>query len=184
MAETKIFIAGFGGQGVVLVGNIIAYAAMNEGKKILGMVSYGAEMRGGASSSSVIISEDEIDSPIIDEADILICLSKEAYSKFKDKIKKNGFLFIDSSKVNECEDKKNCSIINIPATEIAKEMGNIMVANIVMLGALIEKTKILKIESVLGALKKPFSGEKRNLIYINESALKAGIDLIKSDKVD
>ena len=80
--ETKIFISGFGGQGVVLAGNILAYAALNENKKIMGMVSYGAEMRGGASSSSVIISEDEIDCPIIEKADISIILSQEAYNKF------------------------------------------------------------------------------------------------------
>ena len=85
--EEKIFISGFGGQGVVLAGNILAYAALEEGKNILGMVSYGAEMRGGASSSSVIISDDEIDSPIIEEATIGILMSQEAYNKYSYKVK-------------------------------------------------------------------------------------------------
>jgi 2-oxoglutarate ferredoxin oxidoreductase subunit gamma len=175
MTETKISIAGFGGQGVVLAGNILAYAALNEDKKILGMVSYGAEMRGGASSSSVIISDEEIDSPIIEEADVSIILSQEAYDKFKDKMKEKGIMFLNSSEVKR-RDKKKYETVEIPATDIAKEMGNIKVANMIMVGAVIQKTDLLKEESIIKALEKPFSGRKRELIYINEQAFKKGME--------
>jgi 2-oxoglutarate ferredoxin oxidoreductase subunit gamma len=177
--EEKIFIAGFGGQGVVLAGNVLAYAALREGKNILGMVSYGAEMRGGASNSSVIISDEEIDSPIIDKSTITIVLSQEAYDKFHSKTKKGGFLFINSSEVKQDKKAEGVKTFEIPATETAKDMGNVKVANLVLVGAVIEKTGILNKESVMATLSKVFSGKRKNLIYINECAIKKGIELAK-----
>lgn len=177
--EEKIIIGGFGGQGVVLAGNILAYAALDEGKKILGMVSYGAEMRGGASSSSVIISDQEIDCPVIDEATLIMALSQEAYEKYAKKLKSGGQLFIDSSQVELIDKRDDVSIIKIPATETAKNMGNEKVANIILLGALIKKTKIIKKESIIKAFEKTFSGKKKNLLYINQSALTKGMELVK-----
>jgi 2-oxoglutarate ferredoxin oxidoreductase subunit gamma len=184
MTEERIFISGFGGQGVVLAGNILAYAALDEGKSILGMVSYGAEMRGGASSSSVIISDEEIDSPIIEEASIGLIMSQEAYIKYNKKVQKGGILFVNSSEVDITNKRDDILIIEVPATELSKEMGNVKVANMIMVGALIAKTKIVKKESVIRALGKPFSGKKRSLIYINESALKKGMDLINNQPLN
>lgn len=175
--EEKIFIAGFGGQGVVLAGNVLAYAALSEGKNILGMVSYGAEVRGGASNSSLIISDNEIDCPLIEEASIVIILSQEAYDKFQSKVKENGFLFVNSSEVKLEKKRDDVKIFEIPATKIATDMGNVKVANLVLIGAVIEKTETIKKENVIAALNKVFSGKRKNLIYINECAIRKGIEL-------
>ncbi len=176
--EEKVFIAGFGGQGVVLAGNVLAYAALTEGKNILGMVSYGAEMRGGASSSSVVISEDEIDCPIIEKSTITIVLSQEAYDKFKLKTAKGGILFVNISEIKLDSDADSSNIVKIPATEIATEIGNPKVANLIMVGAVVQKTKVVKKESIISALNKVFSGSRKNLVYINELALRKGMSLI------
>ena len=176
--EEKILIAGFGGQGVVLAGNVLAYAAIEEGKNILGMVSYGAEVRGGASNSSVIISDEEIDCPMIEEASITIILSQQAYDKFKSKTKKNGFMFVNTSEVKVDEKSDDIETIEIPATDIATDMGNPKVANLIMVGALIQKTKIIEKDSIISALNKVFAGRRKNLIYINELAFKKGMELI------
>ena len=177
--EHKIFIAGFGGQGVVLAGKVLALAALKEGKNILAMVSYGAEMRGGASNSSIIISDEEVDCPIIDKADIVIVLSQEAYDKFQSKVKKDGLLFVNSSEVDVDKKREDIKIVQIPTSEIAKEMGNIRVANLFWVGAVIEKRKIIKVESAVSALNDVFTGARKDLIYINELALKKGIELAK-----
>ncbi|MFZ5802232.1 MAG: 2-oxoacid:acceptor oxidoreductase family protein [Candidatus Omnitrophota bacterium] len=172
--EEQIFIAGFGGQGVVLAGNLLAHAAMIEGKHILGMVSYGAEMRGGASHSFVIISNEEIDCPIIDRATIGFALSQEAYDKFRNKTRDDGILFVNSSEVLRIEPKKTSGeIVLIPASQIAKEMGNAKVANMIMIGAMLARTGILKLDSAKKALAKVFRNEKKSLLYINEQALQA-----------
>ncbi|MCK5139943.1 MAG: 2-oxoacid:acceptor oxidoreductase family protein, partial [Thermodesulfovibrionia bacterium] len=115
--------------------------------------------------------------PIIEEAEIAIILSQESYDKFQSKVKKNGFLFLNSSKVNIDKKREDITIVEIPATKIAAEMGNVRVANLVLVGALIEKTKILKKESVISALNIIFSGARKNLVYINECAVKKGIEL-------
>ena len=167
--EEKIFIAGFGGQGVVLAGNVLAYAA------ILGMVSYGAEMRGGTSNSSVIISDEEIDCPIIEESTITIVMSQEAFDKFKSKTKKGGIMLVNASEVKVGSKPEGVEIVEIPATEIANEIGNVRVANLVMIGALVKKTNIVGKESITSVLNKVFSGPRKNLIYINELALKKGM---------
>ncbi len=177
--EEKIFIAGFGGQGVVLAGKVLSQAALYEGKHILGMVSYGAEMRGGASMSSVIISDEEIDCPIVEEASIVIALSQEAYDKYKLKVKKGGLLLVDSSRVKIDQEREGITIIRIPTTEIAEELGNVKVSNMLWVGVVLEKTKIVKTESALESLSSIFSGHRKNLLYINELALKKGIELAR-----
>ncbi|HNX68466.1 MAG TPA: 2-oxoacid:acceptor oxidoreductase family protein [Candidatus Omnitrophota bacterium] len=178
--EQKIFVAGFGGQGVVVAGNILAHAALEEGKHILGMVSYGVEVRGGASHSFVIISDEEIDCPIINEATLGFVLSQEAYEKFKTTTRKDGVLFVDSSLVHNV-DRKNTTgqVIEIPATQLAKDMGNEKVTNMIMLGAAIEKTGIVQMRHAVKVLGKVFKGLRKDLIYVNEKALWAGAELMK-----
>lgn len=178
--EQKIFVAGFGGQGVVVAGNILAHAALEEGRHILGMVSYGVEVRGGASHSFVIISDQEIDCPIIEEATLGFVLSQEAYEKFKTAVCRDGVLFVNSSQVSD-PDRKNATgrMIEIPATELAKEMGNEKVTNMIMLGAAIEETGIVKMASAVKVLGKVFKGLRKDLIYVNEKALLSGAELMR-----
>ncbi len=181
--EQKVFVAGFGGQGVVVAGNILAHAALEEGRHILGMVSYGVEVRGGASHSFVIISDEEIDCPIIEEATLGFVLSQEAYVKFKTTTRKDGILFVNSSQVASI-DRKNTTgrVIEIPATELAKDIGNEKVTNMIMLGAAIEETGIVKMASAVKVLGKVFKGLRKDLIYVNEKALLAGAELMRQKK--
>ena len=178
--EEKIFVAGFGGQGVVVAGNILAHAALEEGRHILGMVSYGVEVRGGASHSFVIISDQEIDCPIIEEATIGFVLSQEAYEKFKTTTRKAGILFVNSSKVSGIDRKHTTGrIIEIPATELARDMGNEKVTNMIMLGAAIEETGIVTMPNTVKALGKVFKGLRKDLTYVNEKALLSGAELMR-----
>jgi 2-oxoglutarate ferredoxin oxidoreductase subunit gamma len=183
MMEEKVFVAGFGGQGVVVAGNILAHAALEEGRHILGMVSYGVEVRGGASHSFVIISDQEIDCPIIDEATLGFVLSQAAYEKFKTKTRADGFLFIDSSQVGNIDPAQTTGhIIEIPATHMAREIGNERVTNMIMLGAAIQKTGIVKMASAVKVLGKVFKGLRKDLIYVNEKALSTGADLMRQNR--
>jgi 2-oxoglutarate ferredoxin oxidoreductase subunit gamma len=178
--EQKIFVAGFGGQGVVVAGNILAHAAIAEGKYVLGMVSYGVEVRGGASHSFVIISEEEIDSPIVDEAVLGFALSREAFEKFKNKMNPGGTLFVDSSQVTALDRKAvSCSAVALPATLLARDLGNEKVANMIMIGAAIERTRIVQMPHVIRAIGHVFKGLQKELVYINERALTAGAELMR-----
>ncbi|HOW88528.1 MAG TPA: 2-oxoacid:acceptor oxidoreductase family protein [Candidatus Omnitrophota bacterium] len=183
MIEEKIFVAGFGGQGVVVAGNVLAHAALEEGRYILGMVSYGVEVRGGASHSFVIISDQEIDCPIIDEATLGFALSQAAYEKFKTKTRPDGIFFIDSSQVSNIDPAQTTGrIIEIPATQIAREVGNEKVTNMIMLGAAIQKTGIVKMASAVKILGKVFKGLRKDLIYVNEKALQVGADFMRQKR--
>ncbi len=180
MMEEKIFVAGSGGQGVIVAGNILAHAALEEGRHILGMVSYGVEVRGGASHSFVIISDQEIDCPFIDEATLGFALNQAAYEKFKAKTRSDGIFFINSSQVQRIDPSQTTGrIIEIPATQTAREVGNEKVTNMIMLGAAIQKTGIVKMASAVKVLGKVFKGLRKDLIYVNEKALAVGADLMR-----
>ena len=175
--EKKIIISGFGGQGVVLAGNIIARACIFEGKFVTGMVSYGAEMRGGTAHSTVIISDQEIASPIVESADIGIILNQPSLDKFEDKIVKDGALILNSSLIKRDVNRNDLNVIKIDSTKIANELGNIRVANIVTLGAFIKKTSLLNLESIEKAIEELFSEKKPELVEINKKALQKGAEL-------
>ncbi len=180
--EERIFVAGFGGQGVVVAGNILAHAALVENRFVLGMVSYGVEVRGGASHSFVIIADHEIDCPIIEKATLGFALNQAAYNKFKTKTDSKGLFFVNSSqvtKVDKIEDGATGRIIEIPATQMALEIGNEKVTNMIMIGAAIEKTGVVKLENAIKVLGKVFKGLRKELIYVNEHALSVGANFVK-----
>ena len=159
MTEYKIIISGFGGQGVVLAGSLLANAALLENKKVAGMISYGAEVRGGTANSTTIISDEDITSPVVDKPNIVIALNQPSLDKYKDNVEKNGFLVINTSLADEIE-SKDVNVVRIDATNIANELGNIRVANIVAVGALIKKSNILKLENAKKALPLVLKGKK------------------------
>lgn len=177
MPEHKIIISGFGGQGVVLAGSLLANAALLENKKVAGMISYGAEVRGGTANSTTIISDEEIASPVVDKPNMVIALNQPSLDKYKGKIEKNGFLVINTSLAEEIE-SKDVNVVRIDATIIANELGNAKVANIVAVGALIKKSNILKLEDAKKALPLVLKG-KEKLVGINEKALMKGVELAK-----
>jgi 2-oxoglutarate ferredoxin oxidoreductase subunit gamma len=174
--ETQIIIAGFGGQGIVLTGNVIARAAVIEGKNVTGMVSYGVEMRGGTANATVIVSDDEIASPFVETPNAAIIMNQPSLDKFESVLEKDSVAILNTSMVTKSAKRKDLDIASIDATNIAREMGNARVANIVTLGAFIKKTGLLKSESIEKAIADLFSDKKPELVEINIKALKLGME--------
>ncbi|MEW6619621.1 MAG: 2-oxoacid:acceptor oxidoreductase family protein [bacterium] len=148
----ELIISGFGGQGIVLAGNLLAQAAMSEGKKVTGLPSYSAEVRGGHSAYSLIISSQEITSPIATELTTLIAMDAGSLIKYESLIRTNGLVLINSSLINDKPTREDIKIIDLPATQIANNLGDVRVANMVILGAYVTKTKIVSLKSLLCAL--------------------------------
>ena len=177
--ERNILIAGFGGQGIVLVGNVLAYACIEAGKNVLAMASYGAEVRGGTAKGIIAISDDEIDSPIIDVANLALIMNTPSYVKYIETVEKGSIVVVNSSMIDdELTNRRDFDIVKVDATNMAIKMGNIRVANLIMLGALIKKTASLAPESIFSGMRRVFSKGKKGLYYINESAFKMGFDLV------
>lgn len=174
MIEHKILIAGFGGQGVVLLGNLLGEAALLAGKHVTVMVSYGVEMRGGTANSSVIISDNEIASPIIDKATSAIILNQQSLDRFENKLVENGLIVLNTSLVDRLPIRRDINVIEIKATDIANELGNVKVANMVALGAYIKATSILGKEVVLKTIEKLFSKKAQDMVEINKKAFENG----------
>jgi 2-oxoglutarate ferredoxin oxidoreductase subunit gamma len=159
----KVIIAGFGGQGILSIGKMLAYAGMIEEKHVSWLPSYGPEMRGGTANCNVIISDHMIASPIVDEATALIALNKPSLDKFEEKVLSNKLILINSS-LTPKKNMINKNIYYIPANDIAHNIGNIKIANMVMLGAYLELTKVVKYDTVIKALKK-LLGESKNIFF-------------------
>ena len=175
--EEKIVIAGFGGQGVVLAGNVLAQTALLENKNVAAMVSYGAEVRGGTANCTIIISDDEIASPVVDNPTMAIILNQPSLDKFENKMVKNGLIFLNSSLIETEVKRIDLDVIKVPATAIANELGNVRVANLVLLGAFVKKTNILDLNNVIENLDKFLPKRKHDLLEINKKALQKGAEL-------
>ncbi|HAK61277.1 MAG TPA: 2-oxoacid:ferredoxin oxidoreductase subunit gamma [Nitrospiraceae bacterium] len=171
-----VMIAGFGGQGVLLVGKLLAHAGMLEGKHVTWFPSYGAEIRGGTANCTVIISSDEIGSPVVQNPSAMMILNEASYKKFEPRMKPEGSLFLNTSLIHEPPARSDLARIEVKANDIAESLGDIRVANMVMLGAFLKKTAVVSINSVLRALKQVLPPRRHALIPLNEKALKHGAD--------
>ncbi|HEX9020095.1 MAG TPA: 2-oxoacid:acceptor oxidoreductase family protein [Nitrospirota bacterium] len=169
-----VMIAGFGGQGVLVTGKLLAYAGMLEGKHVTWFPSYGAEIRGGTANCTVIISSEEIGSPVVQNPSAMLIFNEASLKKFEKRIKQSGRLFLNTSLVHEPPGRSDITRIEVRANDIAGELGDIRAANMVMLGAFIRKTGTVALESVLAALKEVLPARRRSLIPLNENALKQG----------
>lgn len=180
MLNERIICAGFGGQGVMLMGQLISYAGMLEGKEVSWLPSYGPEMRGGTANCSVMVSDRPIGSPVItDDATVAMVLNLPSLDKFENDVVPGGKLLINSSLIEKKATRTDITAYYIPANEIAVELGNPRVANMVMLGAFLELTKTVEVSSVLSALKKTFGESKLHLMPVNEEAMKRGAAVVK-----
>ena len=175
---TKLIIAGFGGQGIILTGKLLAYSAMIENKEVTHMPSYGAEMRGGTAHCSVIISDNPIASPVVSEPDISLVFNQPSKTKFEPRVKNKGKILINNSLINEKAKRNNIDAYYIDATNLADQIGNVKCANMVMLGALAKLTNIVKLETIINSLSEVISARNQSLIEINKKALKKGFELI------
>lgn len=172
----KIIMAGFGGQGILLAGKILATACMNEGKEVTFFPSYGAEMRGGTCNCSVVVSDKPIASPIISKGDILLLFNKPSVDKFEKLCNKNGIIIFNSSLIKEKSQRNDIKAFYIEASNIADSEGSIKGTNMVMLGALSKITGIVKIDSLIDSLRENLRNLKENLINININILKKGYE--------
>jgi 2-oxoglutarate ferredoxin oxidoreductase subunit gamma len=175
MSRTEILVGGVGGQGVVLSGILLGTAAtLFEGKKAVQTQSYSSELRGGSTRAEVIISEEPVTDPQVRKPDILIALAEDALSKYIHRIKPKGLLVIDSDLVKGAK-PGDYEILAIPATSIAdKEMGNIVVANLIILGALLQKTNLLSVEAMEKAIE---VSVPKKAITLNLNAFRRGLQL-------
>ena len=174
---TKIIIAGFGGQGIILTGKLLAYSAMIENKEVTHIPSYGAEMRGGTAHCSVIISDEHIASPVVSNPDITLVFNQPSKSKFESRIKEKGKILINNSLIEEKSKRDDIDAYYIDATNLADQIGNVRSTNMVMLGALSKITGIVKLETIINSLPEVISARNQSLIDINEKALKKGFEL-------
>lgn len=173
--ENKIICAGFGGQGVMSMGQLLAYAGMIEDKQVSWLPSYGPEMRGGTANCAVTVSDEPIGSPIItDDADAAIIMNLPSLIKFEKDVKPGGKIFINSSLITKKVERTDVEVYYIDANQLAADIGNIKAANLVMLGALLKANPIVDIEAILEAFKKVFGPSKEKFIPQNRAALLKG----------
>jgi 2-oxoglutarate ferredoxin oxidoreductase subunit gamma len=169
----EILFAGFGGQGIMFMGKLMAQAGLDAGKHVTWMPSYGAEVRGGTAYSMAKISDDEIASPIVDNLDILVAMNKPSMVKYESKIRPKGILIMNKSLIDVKPARKDIETVNIPMTEIASKIGDTRCANMVAMGAIIKKTNIITLKYAAQALKEMLKG-KDALIELNKKALETG----------
>lgn len=178
MTEEVIF-AGFGGQGVLSMGKILAYAGMMEGKEVCWMPSYGPEMRGGTANCNVIVSDEPIVSPIISSYDTVVALNQPSLDKFESKVKKGGTLIYETSTITVPPTRKDINIIPISANQAAIELNNQKVFNMIVLGAFLAVRKTISDEGVEKGLKKALPERHHKLIPLNMTAFQKGKEFAK-----
>jgi 2-oxoglutarate ferredoxin oxidoreductase subunit gamma len=176
----QLIISGFGGQGILFAGKLLAQSAMLEGKNVTWFPSYGAEIRGGTANCTIIISNEMIGSPSIHTPDSLLILNKASMEKFLPRLKKGGLSIINTSLIKKPIKRPDIELIEIKATDIAKELGSSQVTNIVMLGALIGRTGIIRPRTVLSAITDITPRHRKGSIKLNEMALRKGIEEIEN----
>jgi len=180
----EIIIAGFGGQGVLSMGKILAYSGMMQEKEVSWFPSYGPEMRGGTANVTVIISDEKISSPILNMFDTVVVLNQQSLDKFESKVKKGGTLIYDPNGIINPPARKDINIYKVEGTRIASEMGNVKIFNMVILGALLKARPVIKVESVKTGLEKSIPARHHDLIPLNLKAIEEGQkDLVVINKI-
>ncbi|SHI85386.1 2-oxoglutarate ferredoxin oxidoreductase subunit gamma [Dethiosulfatibacter aminovorans DSM 17477] len=173
--ENKLLIAGFGGQGVMVIGQLLGYAACSAGKQATFLPTYGPEQRGGTANCTVVISDEEIGAPYTDSIDVLIAMNAPSLKKFLPKVKQGGVVLVNESMCDEKIDRDDVEGYYIPAVDIANEIGSQKVANIVMLGAYLNKSGSLTEEQMMDTVKVKL-GKRPELLEYNRIAIRKGIE--------
>lgn len=178
----EIIIAGFGGQGVLSMGKILAYGGIMQDQEVAWMPSYGPEMRGGTANVTVIISDERISSPILKIFDTAIILNQQSMDKFENAVKPGGTLLYDPNGITRHPVRKDIAIHQIEGARLAAETGNAKVFNMIILGAYLKLKPIVKMENVISGLKKSLPERAHKLIPLNEQAIKIGMENVKEYK--
>jgi 2-oxoglutarate ferredoxin oxidoreductase subunit gamma len=175
-----IIIAGFGGQGVMFIGNLLAYAAMEEGKFVTYMPVYGVEMRGGTANCTVVVSDQEIGSPIIHHPVTAAVMNKPSLTRFGPMIQPGGTLFVNSSLIDMQEAEfAGLKVIPVPTIELGTQAGDSRMANMTMLGAVVEESRVVSLEALIHSLTRALDKKYHKMIPINEAALREGARYIQ-----
>lgn len=175
----EIIIAGFGGQGVLSMGKILAYSGLMEDKEVSWFPSYGPEQRGGTANVTVILSDERISSPVLNEYDIAIILNQPSLEKFESKVKPGGILIYDGYGITKPPTRKDIKIYEIDAMNTAVAEGNEKAFNMIVLGGMLKTTPMVKLESVMKGLKKSLPERHHKLLPMNEKAILRGMEIIK-----
>ena len=179
--KEEIIIAGFGGQGVLSMGKILAYSGIMQGMQVTWMPSYGPEMRGSTANVTVILSDTKISSPLLSKFDTAIILNQQSMDKFEHSIKPGGMMIYDPNGIVRKPVRKDIKIYSIDAVEISNELGNSKAYNMVVLGAYLSKKPIVTMENVIRGLKKSLPERNHHLIPLNEKAIKVGMEKVKEE---
>ena len=181
--QTEIVIAGFGGQGVLFAGQVLAYAAMDDGKEVTWIPSYGPEMRGGTANCTVVIADEEIGSPIVRNPQAVIAMNQPSTEKYVPLVRENGILIVNSSLVEQIVERSDLQILYVPANEIAESIGDKRMATIVMVGALLTTIPVLTIESIESTLQEHLPERHKKLLPLNFEALRTGADFVRKEQI-
>jgi 2-oxoglutarate ferredoxin oxidoreductase subunit gamma len=174
----KSFFAGFGGQGIISLGQLWVYFGMQEGKNVTFFPFYGAEKRGGVARASVIVSDDEIASPLVTTPDSALVMNMDSLPICEESLKDGGLILINSSLVKEEPKRRGLKIVKIEASGIAEQIGNVLFANMVALGAMAKLTEALNLADIEGILKKFFPPDKHQFIPMNIKAIQSGYSAV------
>jgi 2-oxoglutarate ferredoxin oxidoreductase subunit gamma len=179
MNQEMIF-AGFGGQGVMLMGQILAYAGMLEGQQVSWFPAYGPEMRGGTANCSVIIGDEPVGTPIVTVPGVIVAMNLPSLDKFEPMLAPDGTLLINSSLIERGPHRTDIKTLLVPCNDIAKELGNMKVANMVMVGAILAASNVVSIDSVLTVLAKKIFKNKPGVMPLNEQAIRRGMACVSN----
>ncbi len=173
--QSEVMFAGFGGQGILLSGKLLAHAAMEEGNEVIWIPSYGPEMRGGTAYCLVILGDRPIGSPVVRNPAHLVAMNRPSLEKFAPVVKPSGVILINSSLVTVDAGRNDVDVIKVPVTGIAKDLGNVRSANIVAIGAFVARSRIVGFDTLRHCVKEEFA-KKENFLSLNLEALEAGKD--------
>ena len=177
----NVIMAGFGGQGILMGGNILVHAAMYEGKYVTWMPSYGVEMRGGTANCTVVVSENEIGSPVIGHPQNVMVFNLPSKDKFEHLIKKGGLMIVNSSLIEDKAKRDDIDVLYMPMNELAEELGEPRCLNMLALGAFIELSKVVTLEHTLKAIEEGFN-RKPAVIEVNKKAIEVGMKFARENQ--
>ncbi len=170
----EIIVSGFGGQGALFAGQLIAYAALAEGRHVTWIPSYGPEMRGGTANCTVIVSDEEIGSPLVRRPTAAIVLNPPSFDRYAPLMQKGGMLFVNSSLISGQTNRTDIQVVSLPANDLATEVAAAQLANVVLVGALVAKTGAVKLETLDRVLEEHTSARHRDKLEANKLALRRG----------
>ena len=174
--QNDVVMAGFGGQGILLIGKMLAYAGMREGKEVSWLPSYGPEMRGGTANCTVVISDRPVGSPVIQSPNAVVAMNLPSLDKFEPDVRPGGLLIINTSLINRGSTRDDLTVVNVPANEIANELGNRRGANMVALGAYLGATEAVSVDGIIEVIRETFAA-KPGVIDVNITALQRGREI-------